>query len=41
MDANTYHYVLSGENQEVLLEALDNMNLPYPIIETNIRETGL
>ena len=32
----THHYVLSGENQEVLLEALDNMNLPYPIIETNL-----
>ena len=34
----THHYVLSGENQEVLLEALDNMNLPYPIIETNLEK---
>ncbi len=34
----THHYVLSGENQEVLLEALDNMNLPYPIIETDLEK---
>ena len=34
----THHYVLSGENQEVLLEALDNMNLPYPVIETDLEK---
>lgn len=34
----TDHYVLSGENQEVLLEALDNMNLPYPVIETDLEK---
>ena len=33
-----HRYVLSGENQEVLLEALHQMNLPYPTIETYLEK---
>lgn len=34
----TQHYVLSGDNQEVLLEALANMNLPVPKIQTDLEK---
>ena len=33
-----HHYTLSGDNQEILLEALSNMNLPYPIIEPDFKK---
>lgn len=34
------HYILSGEHQEFLLEALKNMNLPEPLIETGMKSTN-
>lgn len=32
------HYILSGENQDVLLEAISNMNLPVPKIQTDLEK---